>query len=181
MTKDETRVLLSLLETNYIKHFQNLTDDERRNTLRLWHRYFEKYSKDIVGVALDNYMIRNEYPPTIAGLQRQIDLLSNEGESDVELWNRIHRACQNAMYHSEEEFNRLPLTCQKWLGRPEQLVQFARIDPATLNTVTRGQFLKSIKEIKETMTARESLPQELRNKIDMGNMFQLSMNGRQEA
>lgn len=181
MNKFETQQLLTILKTSYPNTYKDMTQQQATDTVLHYYTFFGEYPTPIVVQALKNYIKKNEYPPTIAGLQRQIDLLLHEGDSDVELWNLIHKACQNAMYHSKEEFNKLPTVCQRWVGRPEQLMEFAKIDSTTLNTVTRGQFLKSIKEIKENVSATESLPQELKNKIDIGHMFQLSMNERQEA
>lgn len=166
MLKEDTNKLMKTLSTAYPDKYDRFTDKKKAETMSLYFKIFGSYPTEIVVLALSNYIKENQYPPTIAGLQEQIDLLLNTEDTDSELWNRVAKATANSLWNGQEEFNKLPPECQKWLGSPAQLKELGMIDSATLNTVVRGQFLKTIKDIKAREKAQQSLPQEVRQIIE---------------
>ena len=138
--------------------------DQKKMQIDFYLEMFGEYETPIVIVALKNYIKKNQYPPTVAGLTEQIELLTKK-DTDSELWNLIAKACRNGYYNSLEEFNKLPRECQLFVGSPEALREMSQMEPKLIS-VNRGQFLKSITEIRKREDVQKSLPEELKNMLD---------------
>lgn len=164
MLKEETGQLLAILEVAYPNNYKNASLEERRNTLSLYYDMFCEYPTPIIVQALKNYIKVNQYPPTIAGLQEQIDFLFNK-QDPAELWNLVKKAVCNSAYNSMKEFEKLPLVCQKWAGTHMTLKELSQVDIDTLNTVTRGQFMKTIGSLNQRELAQSTLPDNLKSQI----------------
>lgn len=165
MQKQDIKQLMTVLKVAYPSNYRDMTEEEMRQTASLWYEMFAEYEVILVVKALNNYIKANKYPPTIAGLQEQIDLLTNHGNSNEELWSMVLKAIKNSTYGSVEEYNKLPEECQRWLGGPSGLKDLGMIDTDTVNTVLHGQFLKTIGDIKASKKAQAGLSQELRDML----------------
>lgn len=168
MQKEDIVKVLFLLETAYPNTYKNMDKKQKEMQVDFYLEMFGEYEAPIVIVALKNYIKKNQYPPTVAGLTEQIELLTKK-DTDSDLWNSIAKACRNGYYNSIEEFNKLPKECQLFVGSPESLREMSQIEPSTFSTVTKGQFLKSITQITKRQEAQQSLPAELRNMLN-GNV-----------
>ena len=166
MEKSETKMLLEILKTAYPKTYQNITEEQARNMLSLYFDMFKEYETEIVVVALKNYIKVNEYPPSIAGLQKQIDLLTHKYDK-MELWNTLAAACSRGTRMTAEEFETLPESIREWAGDVGQIKELALMDSVTFNSVIRGQFLKTIPQIIERQEAKRKLPAETRKLLEM--------------
>ena len=155
MDINEAKGILSILEIAYPKHYKTMSDADKVETVKLYYDYFSHYDLTLVIQGLKNYIGDNEYPPTIAGLHKHVKALIPKSNDAVSLWNDTLKAIRNSAYKSKEEFDALPVECRRWLGSPKQLKDLSQVDPETLNTVVRGQFLKTIPE---TISACELLP-----------------------
>ncbi|MDD4565527.1 MAG: replicative helicase loader/inhibitor [Eubacteriales bacterium] len=175
MRLEETQALLDILKKAYpsAAAYKLTTKEEIKETIVFYHGFFGVYETPIVVAALRNYIKKNQYPPTIAGLQEQIDLLLNTEDTDSELWNQLSKACKNGLYGSDEEYNKLPPECQRWLGSPNTLRELAMVDTDTFNTVVRGQFLKTIGQIKSSEQVQKTLSPEVRKVIESSIYKQL--------
>ena len=166
MTKQETGTLLQILKTSYPHYYKNISQEEAKSILSLYHEMFGQYPAEVVAMALKNYIKSNIYPPTIAGLMEQIELLTDQGENDsTKLWNTLNRAICNSGYHAKEEFEKLPEVLQEWAGSPDTLRRLSMQDESTLDTVTRGQFLKTIHTIQARKKTQAALPESLKEQI----------------
>jgi len=166
MTRDETKQLLDILKLSYPTYYKNMDFNQAKETLDFYYGFFDEYDAVIVVQALRNYIKENKFPPTIAGLTEQINLLMPSGKSSAEYWNLILKAIRNSAYNSKEEFDKLPHECQMWLGESMALKDLSQIDSETVNTVIRGQFLKSINQIIERRNAQLTMNPELKTLID---------------
>lgn len=144
MNIDQTKDLLAILEVAYPNHYKKLSDEEKVETVKLYYDFFSHHDARLVVQGLKNYIANNEYPPTIAGLHQHVKALLPSQSEPIQLWNAVVKAVRNSAYKSHEEFNLLPVECREWLGSPTQLKDFSQLEPETLNTVVRGQFLKTI-------------------------------------
>lgn len=165
MTLTESYKLLHILSQAYPATYRNMTDEEKTGQAEFYHEMLAEEETVIVVHALKNYIKKNQYPPTVAGLQEQIDLLKGNEDTDNELWNLVAKAVRNGSYGSVEEFNKLPVECQRWLGNPQQLKELALCETDKLQQVVRGQFLKTIGQIKQSEQAQRTLPAEVRQAI----------------
>ncbi|MCE5227902.1 MAG: hypothetical protein LLG05_18840 [Porphyromonadaceae bacterium] len=167
MNIKETKQLLTILKLSYPNSYKATTKEDATATVQNYQGFFGEYQTPIVVQALRNYIKKNVYPPTIAGLQEQIDLLLNSEDTHIELWNAFSKAVSNCLWNTLEQFNSLPNVCQAWIGSPQAMRDMALTEPDKFNTVTRGQFLKTIGEIKERNETRESLPQNIKDMIEI--------------
>lgn len=166
MTREETKKVLKVLSTAYPKHFANMSKADKLDQIDLYESMFAEYPAEIVVAALKAYIKNNEYPPSIAGLQKQIDLILPSREEDsIELWNVLAKVCKRGSRVTKEEFSELPETIRAWCGDVAQIKELSQMDAATFNTVTRGQFLKTVPTIVERKKACEALPESIRRQI----------------
>lgn len=164
MEREDIKKVLFILETSYPNTYKNMDKDQKKMQIDFYLEMFGEYETPIVIVALKNYIKKNQYPPTVAGLTEQIELLAKK-DTDSELWNLIAKACRNGYYNSLEEFNKLPRECQLFVGSPESLREMSQMEPKLIS-VNRGQFLKSITEIRKREDAQKNLSEELKNVLD---------------
>lgn len=152
MTREETIMILKLLKTAYPRFYTNITKEEAENTISLYMDMFKEENSNLVLLAVKQLITTLQFPPTIADVKNQIAKFEKNNDlMPIELWNKVKKAISNSSYNSEKEFNSLPPICQRWLGSPKTLREYAQNDSDTNNTVVKGQFLKQI----ETMRERE--------------------------
>lgn len=164
MEREDTKKMMTILQISYPVYYRNMSVEEKKQTLGLYFDMFGQYPTELVVAALTNYIGVNQYPPTIAGLKEQIAMLLNK-ETPAELWNKVKKAITRSSYNSVEEFAKLPPVCQKWAGSHMTLKELSQTDMDTLNTVTRGQFLKTIESIQQRDEAQAALPDSLKAQI----------------
>lgn len=164
MQREETKQLMSILQISYPSHYRNMSVEEKKQTLAIYYDMFAEYPTELIVMALKNYIKVNQYPPTIAGLREQVEMLLDK-DTPVELWNKVKKAITRSAYNSVEEFAKLPEVCQKWVGNHMTLKELSQTDIDTLDTVTRGQFLKTIGSIQQRDEAQAALPDSLKAQI----------------
>lgn len=162
MEKQDTRQLLEILRVAYPSHYRNMSEPDQRQTLALYYECFRQVPTDVIVYALKNYIKANQYPPTIAGLQEQIELLSPKKETSSDLWVKLERAIGRSAYEYVDEFEKLPTSIQRWLGGATALHKLSQQDMQTTQSVTRGQFLKTIDGITAEEKAQSQLPDNLK-------------------
>lgn len=162
MTLQETQKLLVILKKAYPRYYMESTKEEVEETLMFYHDMFKDYPVEVVATALKNYVKVNKYPPTIAGIIEQIELLTDNNTAET-LWTAIEKAVRNSTYNSVEEFEKLPPECKQFIGSARALKELGQMDGGTLNTVTKGQFIRTVGDIKRRTKAREDY-----KKLDSG-------------
>ena len=172
MTLQETQKMLVILKKAYPRYYTESTKEEVQETLLFYHDMFSEYPVEIVVTALKNYIKVNEYPPTIAGLQKQIDLIAPEEDTDIELWNEFEKACRKGSRITQEEFESLSEPIKKWCRDVSQIRELSKLDTGTFNTVIKGQFLKTITKIKEREKALKGIPYEVKQKLSELKMLE---------
>lgn len=166
MNREETKQVLKVLSTAYPRYFADMTKADKIDQINLYMDMFGEYPTQIVIAALHSYIRHNEYPPSIAGLQKQINLLTHKDDK-MELWNTLAAACSRGTRMTAEEFETLPESIREWAGDVGQIKELALMDSVTFNSVIRGQFLKTIPQIIERQEAKRKLPAETRKLLEM--------------
>lgn len=169
MTKDDIKKMIMYLRTGY-KGFGedvNLTD-----LVNVWYDVFKDEDVRVVSEATRNYTKASQYPPTIAGIQEQINLIKIP-ETDAELWDRITRAAKNSTYGSVDEFKKLPEVCQQFVGSPTTLKELGQTDPGILQTVVKSGFIRSAPQIREHTNVQRGLPAEVKQAIEEAKLKML--------
>lgn len=166
MNREETKKVLKILSTAYPRYFADMSKEDKIDQINLYQDMFGECPVEVVIVALKNYIKANEYPPSIAGLQKQIGLLEPKQDDAVELWNILCKACSRGSIFTQKEFNELPAPIKAWCGDIAQIRELSQMDAATFNSVTRGQFLKTIPVIVERQKAQAALPESARKLLE---------------
>lgn len=163
MNREDTKKVLKILSTAYPRYFADMGKEDKIDQVNLYQDMFSEYPTEAVVVALKSYIKDNEYPPSIAGLQKQIDLLLPDENNAVELWNILAKAVKRGSIVTQEEFDQLPKPIKAWCGNLAQLRELGMMDITAFNTVTRGQFLKTVPILAEREKAQQQLPQNVRD------------------
>ena len=165
MTRDEVVATLKILKIAYPGFYSKMSARDGIDAINVWCEMFDEDDVNAVKCAL--YKILEEhadYPPTIADIKIKLKELrqavSGEKTSE-ELWQILKNAVSNGYYGAKEEFEKLPDELKKFLGSPYALKELSQIDTSTLNTVTKGQFLKQISSIRDKVKFERETPPEI--------------------
>ena len=178
MKKTEIAQLLSLIEAEYPQSFRGLSEEQRNLKLGLWEKEFENDEAMVVYAAARTLMRSGrEFAPTSGQIREKMTEFSDVNTLDEQqAWALVAKACSNGSYGYRTEFEKLPPTVQKAVGRAEQLRDWAAIDVDTLQTVVASNFMRSYR----TALAREKemsrIPSEVLARIT-GQNVRLLENG----
>lgn len=166
MEKQDTKKLMRILQVAYPSTYKNMPDSEKIDTMSLYYDIFKEYDGEVVATALKSYVKTNQYPPTIAGLQKSIDLLlstaSGENKDINYLWSEFKRAVKNYnRTNGKELFDSLPKEVQGFVISPAGIKEYGLEAPETINTVVRGQFNKTVTSRIKHDKEVSKLPQEM--------------------
>lgn len=171
MTREDIKQIIKILQLNYPSTYRGMGKDSLKGLIDLWMEMFGKYEASIVGGALKSYIKDNEYPPTIAGLQKHIDLIESQmsgGSVGVdEMWTAFRKAVQSAYPgNTEELFKSLPVPVQKFVGNHGEILNFGLLDMNEFRTVTKGQFYREVSQRIEAEKEINKLPAEIKVMIE---------------
>lgn len=149
MEKQDAKKVMQILSDAFPLVYGRMGEDQKISTMRLYYNMLKDYPTELVVNGLYNYIRKNENIPTVAGVIKEIDELIPH-QTELELWAELVKALSGAYYHAEENYQKLPKQVQAWLGDAEQLRQLGQVDIEKLQTVTKGQFLKTIGKAEQT-------------------------------
>lgn len=173
MTIDETKMILGILKTAYPNFYKEMSKQEMLNVVDLWADMFKNDNSKLVTVAVKELINSFQYPPTIADVKNKMYSLTNNDKTPSELWDRLQKAISRGIYHSEEEFEKLPDEVKEYIKSPGQLRELAMLDSDVIHSVTKGQFFKNIEVIKKrTAENKKMLPQNKKILAMIGNIGQ---------
>ena len=150
MTQEEVIKLLRLVKGYKPALYKNMSDDDKRDIASAWYMTFKDYNADEV-IAATQYCCANIVGiPDIAIIKNKID--NQHQKCTSELWEELRKALRVHCRRVEERrklFNSLPEEVKRFVGSPNGLYELGLVPIETLNTVTRGQFSKSVDETRK--------------------------------
>lgn len=178
MKKTEIAQLLSLIEAEYPQSFRGLSEEQRNLKLGLWEKEFENDEAMVVYAAVRTLMRSGrEFAPTSGQIREKMTDFSDVNTLDEQqAWALVAKACSNGSYGYRTEFEKLPPTVQKAVGRAEQLRDWAAIDVDTLQTVIASNFMRSYRTALVREKEMSRIPSEVRARIT-GQNVRLLENG----
>lgn len=134
-----------------------------KDAFDVWYELLKDIPYAICQTAIHKYMVTNRFPPTIADIrQNATAIVEPETMSEGEAWSLVYKAICNSAYHAKEEFDKLPKECQKAVGNPTILREWAGLEITEVNTVIQSNFMRSYKvEVKRSQEYKQ-LPQSTR-------------------
>ena len=142
MTRDEFSILVKAMKAVYSDP-KFIAD---KDAFDVWYELLKDLPYMVCQTAIHKYMSSNRFPPTIADI-RQIasEITSPETMNEGEAWSLVYKAICNSAYNAASEFEKLPKECQKAIGNPAILKEWASLDVDEVNTVIQSNFMRSYK------------------------------------
>lgn len=168
MNYQETTQVITLLAGNY-DSIASKDKTQKQLMINTWLECLGDLDYKLVLQAVKKTMIESPYPPTIHDIRKNAVEIINPStqKTAIEAWNEAFKMISNGLYMTEEEFNMYSPETRKFFGSVNQVKQLAMVDMETINTVTKGQFLKQY----EVLVGREKqdklLPEKMKNTLEL--------------
>ena len=162
MTKNEFKVIVSLLKSNYTKF-----GIELKEQFEFWYAMFEEVDYQVAKLAVAKLCCENSYDhPKIADLRKAVaEVLTSKEDllTGAEAWGEVMQAVKKfGNYRADEALESMSLVTRDLVKR----IGFREICFSEELGVVRGQFLKMFEQIKNRYTKEKLLPQSLQKKIN---------------
>lgn len=168
MTKNETLKILAVIKVAYPSSFAKFTNNDIETVVNLWEVQFKDYDYKLVNASINTIISTDlsDFAPTIARVKQVCSELQSPSKiSEVEAWQYIKKALSNSIYHAKEEYDKLPAICQKMVGSPSQLSQWAMLDCGEVDTVIHSNFLKGFRGVIESERQQDLIPLSIKQEL----------------
>ena len=166
MTFDETKTILTLLQTEYPQSFSKMDDRAMAMKLKLWASEFQHDDYRAVYAVVRSIISAGarEFAPNIGVIRDKLSSYSTDGElTENEAWSLVSKALHNGLYGSQKEYDKLPPAVQKAVGEPEQLKRWAMMDESEVQSVVASNFQRSYRTIAFRERELAKIPEDVRN------------------
>lgn len=174
MSKEEVVRVLAILQTAYPMFYRGQTPDQARNTANLWLTMFEDKSYDVVMAAVKALIATrtDTFPPNIGAVNDMIVKMTTTNQlSEPEAWGCVLKAISNGIYHSREEWEKLPEEVRECIS-PESIRELAM--SANFNAgVESSNFLRTYRARQRARCERQMLTADIRNLVEQANQRML--------
>jgi len=169
MNREETVGVLSVLRGAYPGFYRGITKSEAIDTVNLWSAMFAADDVRLVTAAVQALIASDVkgYPPHIGAVKEQMRRLTATDELDeAAAWATIRAAISNGLYGATEEFAKLPPLCQKIVGSPSQLRDWAACDSDEIATVVASNFQRAFRSVQQREQEKAKLPPSVQTLIE---------------
>ena len=83
MTLEESVKLLALIKLAYPNSYKDIDKDTQLATVKMWQRNFDTIPLAIIEMALDHFVKKSKFPPTIADMWDELKNLHYEAVQNV--------------------------------------------------------------------------------------------------
>ena len=169
MNKQETTQVITLLAGNY-SSISEKTKEQKQMMLNTRQECLGDLDYKVVLQAVKMSIINSPYPPTIHEIRKNAMEIINPStqRTGIEAWNEAYSMICNGAYMTQEQFDMASPEVKMFFGNVKQVAELAMSDIDTVNTVTKGQFLKQYEIIVNREKEKKLLPaqmQELLGKL----------------
>lgn len=166
MNKAETVQVITLLAGNYDSIAKKDTT-QKQLMINTWQECLGDLDYRLVLQAVKKTIIESPYPPTIHDIRKNaIEMVNPDTtRTAIEAWNEAYGMISSGLYMTEEQFNEHSPEVKKFFGNVRQVKELAKTEANTVNTVTKGQFLKQYEIIAERKKQQKLLPEQMQNMI----------------
>lgn len=166
MNKQETTQVITLLAGNY-SSIADKTKEQKQMMLNTWQECLGDLDYKLVLQAVKKTIIESPYPPTIHDIRKNAVEMVNPTTSRtaIEAWNEAYSMICGGIYMTQEQFEMASPEVKKFFGNVRQVAELARTDLDTVNTVTKGQFLKQYEVLVNREKEQKLLPQQMQDFI----------------
>lgn len=167
MNKQETTQVITLLAGNY-DSISKKDKLQKQLMINTWYECLGDLDYNLVLQAVKKTIIESPYPPTIHEIRKNaIEMIKpSTQKTGIEAWNEAYSMICNGLYMSEDVFESASLEVKKFFGNVRQVRELAQTDLDTVNTVTKGQFLKQYEIIVNREKDKKLLPTQMQELIE---------------
>lgn len=166
MNKQETVQVITLLAGNY-DSIAKKDATQKQLMINTWQECLGDLDYKLVLQAVKKTIIESPYPPTIHDIRKNAVEMINPSmqKSAIEAWNEAYSMICSGLYMTQEQFEMASTEVKKFFGNVRQVKELAQADLDTVNTVTKGQFLKQYEVIVDREKEKKLLPQQMQDFI----------------
>ncbi len=162
MTTKEFAIIAAAIKTYFPR--DNVLPTEK--AIELWYNELKDLTYNAVNLGLRMYVATNKFSPTIADIRENAKHFcseSNEELNEMAAWGLVLKAMRNSIYHSEEEFAKLPPVVQNAVVSPGQLREWAMAEDVdgTWMNVTQSNFMRTYRAELSREKTFEKLPSDI--------------------
>ncbi len=163
MNKQETVQVITLLAGNY-DSISKKDSTQKQLMINTWQECLGDLDYRLVLQAVKKTIIESPYPPTIHEIRKNAVEMMNptQTRTAIEAWNEAYRMICGGLYMTQDQFETASPEVKKFFGDVRQVAELARTDIDTVNTVTKGQFLKQYDVLVQREQERKMLPPQMR-------------------
>lgn len=179
MSKEEIIQVITLLAGNY-DSIAKKDKTQKQLMVNTWYECLGDLDYKVILHAVKKSIINSPYPPTIHEIRKNAVEIINPStqKTAIEAWNEAVQMMSNGIYMTEEQFNQASPEVKKFFGNVRQVRELAMLDRDTVNTVTKGQFLKQYDVLVQREKEEKMLPEPMKELIGgLANKFSLSEGG----
>ena len=162
MNKQETVQVITLLAGNY-DSISKKDSTQKQLMINTWQECLGDLDYRLVLQAVKKTIIESPYPPTIHEIRKNAVEMMNptQTRTAIEAWNEAYIMICGGLYMTQEQFETASPEVKKFFGDVRQVAELARTDIDTVNTVTKGQFLKQYDVLVQREQERKMLPPQM--------------------
>lgn len=159
MTRDETKVIIRAMKESY----PNFNPKDLSGTVDVWSQMLIDYDYKNISKALQKYILSDSsgFAPSIGQIVGLIDMPMNR--EPLEAWDLVRKAISNSLYNANEEYDKLPIECQKAIGSPANLKEMAQMDKNTVESVEQSHFIRSYQTVLKRLDEERRLPNQFKS------------------
>jgi hypothetical protein len=167
MTVQEAAKLVFTIKATYPKYFAKYSKPELDNMINIWARLFRDipYEKGSIGLEVYLTTETDGFPPSPGQVIDCIQKAEPQSMNEIEAWGLVRMAIRDGIYHAEEHFKELPPDCQKAVGRPGQLTEWAMLKSSEVDTIAAAQFKRVYTAEIKRRREEAKMPQEVRERL----------------
>jgi len=166
MNQQETTQIITLLAGNY-DSIAKKDKIQKQLMINTWLECLGDLDYKLVLQAVKKTIIESPYPPTIHDIRKNAVEMINPStqKTAIEAWNEAYGMICNGLYMTQEQFEQHSSEVRRFFGNVRQVKELAQTDLDTVNTVTKGQFLKQYEVIVNREKEQKLLPKQMQEFI----------------
>lgn len=179
MNRMETIQVITLLAGNY-DSIASKDKAQKDLMVATWLECLGDLDYRLVLQAVKKTIISSPYPPTIHEIRKNAVEMINPTtqKTAIEAWDEALKMISGGLYMTEEQFNQYSPEVKNFFGSVNQVKQLAMVDMETINTVTKGQFLKQYDILVQRDKEERLLPELMKEMMEgLANKFALPEGG----
>ena len=164
MNRQEITQIITLLAGNYTS-IADKTKEQKQMMINTWQECLGDLDYRLTLQAVKKAIIESPFPPTIHDIRKNaIEMIKpTTQKTAIEAWKEAYSMICNGIYMTEEQFKMSSTEVQSFFGNVRQVRELAQTKLDTVNTVTKGQFLKQYEVIVNREKQDKLIPQSIKD------------------